>query len=162
MDHWRQIADFPGYSISTSGQVRKDSSGRILKLMTNQFDIVHAGLFRDGVQYKRSVAVLVVNAFHPPRLSPSCDTPINLDGDRTNNSVDNIYMRPRWFATKYFQQFKEPSRGYKIPIVDIESGEEFKTSWDAAITCGLLEKEIVLSMMNRTFVFPTFQRFRLL
>ena len=61
------------------------------------------------------------------------DTPINLDGDRHNNRVENLTWRPRWFAIKYNQQFRHP---YENPIpariMDLKTGEVSENSFQCA------------------------------
>ena len=162
MEHWKPVPEFPTYSVSNQGRIRNDSTGRIMALLVNQYGVVNVGFFCSGILYKRAVAKLVAKAFLPePKLS-SFDTPINLDGDRCNNQVDNLMWRPRWFAVKYNHQFHNDLRGFKKPIVDLKTGERFETSWDAAIKYGLLDREILVATMNNTYVWPTYQRFRVL
>lgn len=158
---WVQIDGFPGYSISYAGTVRNDYTGRFLALQRNQHGVIHAGLVLRGHQYKRAVAVMVAEAFLPPPTPETFDTPIHLDGDRSNNHVSNLMWRPRWFAIRYHQQFwrlKEPS----IPKVVQEkhTGERFHSSMEAATTFGLLDRDIFQSIVHRTVVWPTYQEFR--
>lgn len=162
MEEWRVVAEFPEYSISNLGRVMNNHTGRILVLTQNQYGVLQAGFFLDGVQYKRGVAKLVANNFLDPSALPAFDTPINLDGDRTNNAVYNLMWRPRWFAVKYHQQFKHYRTGIKTPIVEVKTGETFKNSFEAAKTFGLLDKEIYVATMNNTYVWPTYQVFRAL
>lgn len=163
MEVWREIRSFPGYLVGDEGHVKNEETGRYMTQLRNQHGVVHVGLTRDRVQYRRSVAVLVANAF-VDRLPgrEHFDTPINLDGDRSNNRVPNIMWRPRWFAVKYFNQFDNPYKGFTGPIEDTLTGEKFDSSWEAATKYGLLEKDIYLSILNRTYVVPTFQTFRTL
>lgn len=164
MAEWVEIEEFPGYSVSDEGQVANDHTGTVLSISTNQQGIPYVGLVssEDGVQYKRSVALLVANGFLPPPVPPHFDTPINLDGNRLNNCVWNLMWRPRWFAIKYHKQFHNSERGFIVPIEDVQTGERFKTSWQAAVKYGLLDKEIKIATINHTYVFPTGQRFRTL
>jgi hypothetical protein len=159
MERWKEIDLFPDYSVSNHGRVRTDKSGRILSLNQTQYGLVQVGLMRDGIQYHRSVPLLVAKAFLPP-LSGPFDTPINLDGNRLNNHVDNLAWRPRWFAIKYNQQFRYPyDNPITSPIVDVKTGEVSANSFECAKQYGLLEKDLVLSIINRTFVWPTYQEF---
>lgn len=161
-ENWKQIESFPGYSVSDNGRVRSDKSGSILALSQNQFGLLHVGMVRDGVQYHRSVPLLVAKAFIPPVSGPF-DTPINLDGNRHNNRVDNLMWRPRWFAIRYNQQFRYPYENpIETPIVDLKTGEVSNDSFDCAMRYGLLEQDLVLSISNRTYVWPTFQEFGVL
>jgi hypothetical protein len=162
MEDWRDIRFFPGYSVSTIGRVRNDDTGRMMTLMVNQSGVVNVGLTRSREQHRRAVALLVADAFIPRPIREAFDTPINLNGDRMNNTIDNLVWRPRWFAIKYIQQFKNNVRGFRVPVEEVRSGEQFPTSWEAAIKYGLLDREILIATVARTFVFPTNQKFRVL
>jgi hypothetical protein len=164
MEQWQQIPEFPNYSVGDQGNVRNDESGRFLAMQVNQRGLVNVGLTRGRIQFKRSVPLLVAQAFVPLAdiHSEEFDTPINVDGDRFNNCADNIMWRPFWFAMKYTQQFKRPPRGFRTPVEEVETKEWFPTSWDAAVKYGLLDIDIFLATVNRTFVWPTYQRFRTL
>lgn len=160
---WKPIKDFPGYSVSDTGLIRSDMSGRILAESENQYGLVCIGMVRDGVQYHRSVPLLVAKAFLTRhRVHGAFDTPINLDGNRHNNNVWNLAWRPRWFAVKYNRQFVHP---YHNPInaliEDVETGEVNNNSFECAIRYGLLEEDLVLSILNRTYVWPTYQMFQI-
>lgn len=157
---WEIIPDFENYSVSNFGRVRTNFSERILVTYANQSGLVQVGLMLNGKQYHRSVPLLVARAFIPQPSGPF-DTPINLDGDRHNNHVDNLVWRPRWFAVKYNRQFREPyENSINEPIQDIKNGEVSESSFECAKRYGLLEDEIVLSILNNTYVWPTYQRFR--
>jgi NUMOD4 motif len=161
-EQWSQIEDFPGYSVSDHGRVRTDRSGRILRLSVNQFGLLQVGMMRDGAQYHRSVPLLVAKAFLPELTGPF-DTPINLDGDRLNNHISNLAWRPRWFAIKYNQQFRHPyQNSIMAPVVDLKTGEISDNSFECAKRYGLLEQDLVLSILNRTYVWPTYQEFSIL
>lgn len=166
MEAWREIPEFPGYSVSDEGRVRNDQTGRILVLQINQTGVPNVGLVKrtDGIQSKRSVALLVASAFLEPHPHAQFDTPINLDGNRTNNHVSNLQWRPRWFAARYFDQFRNHNDRWHwpTPIEDEKTGERFEDSWAIVIKYGLLEQDIYLAMLNRTYVWPTYQTFRAL
>jgi hypothetical protein len=162
MEVWSPIDPFPGYLVSDHGRVMNEDTGRYLALLRNQRGIVHVGLMRNGVQHKCSVTTLVARTFLPPPPKPAFDSPINLDGDRANNGVANLLWRPRWFAVKYHQQFRNGVRGFPSPIEDLETGEQFKTSWDAATQYGLIDIHIKVAILNRERVWPTLQLYQLL
>lgn len=162
MHEWRSIESFPGYSVSDEGQVRNEDSGKIMSLLVNQYGVANVSLTRNRVQHKRSVSLLVCQAFHPKRPGEAFNTPINLNGDRLDNHACNLVWRPRWFAVKYFRQFKTEPVGIKRPIEEVDTEERFPTSWDAALKYGLLDLEILLAIVNHTHVWPTYQHFRVL
>jgi len=162
MIQWREIVEFPGYSVSDTGLVRNDVTDRIMAQTPNTRGIAIVGLMKRGDQRKRSVAVLVAEAFVTHLRSLEFDTPVHLDGNRFNNRADNLVWRPRWFAIKYSQQFLYGPQGIGRKIEEIKTGEIFESTWHAAVKYGLLEREIVFSIMRQTYVIPTFQTFRVL
>lgn len=161
-EEWRPIELFPDYEVSNHGRIRTNKSGRILQVNVNQYGLVQVGLMRDGVQRHRSVPLLVAKAFLSEPGGPF-DTPINLDGDRYNNRLENLTWRPRWFAIRYNRQFRYPYENHiSLPIEDIKTGEVSENSLECAKQYGLLESDVVLSIMNHTYVWPTYQEFRVL
>lgn len=161
-EEWRPIEGFPDYSVSNLGRIRADRTERLLALNENQFGVLQVGLMRGGVQYHRSVPLLVATAFIPKPSEPF-DTPINKNGDRTNNRVDNLLWRPRWFAIKYNRQFRHPfDNPITMRLIDLKSREISENSFECACRYGLLEQDIVLSVINRTYTWPTYQEFGVL
>jgi hypothetical protein len=162
LTEWRPIRDFPGYSVSDTGLVRNDEADRIMAMLVNQAGVVNVGLTRNRTQYKRAVALLVAKAFLEKPKIEIFDCAINLDGDRFNNHADNLAWRPRWFATKYFQQFQHDHFDIHFPVEEMDIQEKFDSPWEAAIRFGLLQVDVMLSALNQVSVWPTMQRFRLI
>lgn len=159
VENWKPIELFSGYSVSDQGNVRADRTERLLSLNVNQYGVLQVGLMRNGRQFHRSVPLLVAKAFLPPVGGPF-DTPINLNGDRSDNRVENLAWRPRWFAIKYNRQFRYPYESpILLPIVDLKTGELSENSLECAKRYGLLEIDLVMSILNRTYVWPTYQEF---
>lgn len=160
--NWVEVEGFPGYSVNPLGEVRKDSTRRVLHTRINQYGVPYVGLMRNWRQCIRSLPRLVAAAFIP-QPNEIFDTPINLNGDRTDCRVDNLMWRPRWYAIYYSNQFKDRyDNPINAAIRDAESGEEFTDSLSAACRFGLLEREVVLSILNYTLAWPTYQQFELL
>lgn len=160
-DDWRPVEGFPGYSVNPLGQISRDSTGRLLIPRFNQYGVPYVGLMRDWQQCSRSLPRLVARAFLP---SPSniFDTPIQIDGDRSNCRVDNLMWRPRWYAVLYNRQFEDRyDNPIEAPVRAVNEGERFPNSLEAACRYGLLEREVVLSVLNRTPAWPTYQYFEL-
>lgn len=159
VDEWVQIPVFPEYSVNRLGEVCRNSTGRILATKVNQYGVVYVGLMLNNRQRQRSVALLVATTFIPRAHAPM-DTPINLNGDRHDNRVENLAWRPRWYAVHYNRQFRHQyDNPIMVPIVDLETGTQYDDSWDCAISNGLLERDVVLSILNRTYTALTYQRF---
>jgi hypothetical protein len=157
---WVEIPEFPKYSVNALGQIRHTRFEREIRPQVNQYGVPYVCVYdRYGVQAKRSLALIVAQAFIPER-SPEFDTPINLDGDRLNCDTDNLMWRPRWFARRYHQQFRDPyPRPIDVPLRDLAGGHAFHNSYEVFTTFGLLERDLVLSIENRTYVWPTYQMF---
>lgn len=156
---WRQVPEFPRYSVSPDGDVRNDETGRILAQSINPQGVPIVGMMLDGKQYKRSVPVLVAELYLEEPEKETFDTPIHMDGNRSNCAVENLQWRPRWFAIFYHQQFHDEHEGFVVPIRNDDTGEEFPNSWEAALHYGLVERELVNSILQRTWVFPILHRF---
>ena len=95
---WKTIPDFPNYSVSDRGRIRRD--GRILKPRPghrNKAGIPfrwHVGLYRDGKSHTRHVHRLVLETFvgKPPEGMECCHN----DGDPANNRLENL----RWDTSR--------------------------------------------------------------
>jgi hypothetical protein len=160
-DDWRPVEGFPEYSINPLGQVVRESTGRLLRPRYNQDGVPYVGLMRGWQQCNRSLPRLVALTFLP-RVSEIFDTPIQRDGDPTNCRVDNLMWRPRWYAVRYKRQFETRyEHPLDVPVYAVNEGERFPNSLAAACFYGLLEREVVLSVLNRTPAWPTYQYFEL-
>lgn len=163
MENWESLDSmgFPGYMVSDEGAVKNERTGVLLKLSPNQYGVIRVGLMHreEGKQMTLSVLRLVANMFVQGK-SASFNTPINKDGDRNNNHATNVVWRPRWYAVKFFHQFEEfKTPLWKTKIYDVETSEEYDDSRAAACKHGLLEEEVMKSVVNGSPVFPTWQRF---
>lgn len=153
---------FPNYSVSDLGIVRNEHTGRVMHPSENQSGAYKIGMIHGTLnrQVTLSVAPIVAHAFLDRPANERFNTPINVNGVRSDNRADNLMWRPRWFAVKYHKQFLNDLRGFTIPIFEIHTDEHFETSWEAAVKYGLLDREIAIATLNRTYVFPTGQEFR--
>lgn len=162
MTNWKRITSFPTYSVSDTGLVRNDDTGRVLALRRNPHGIHYVGLMKGRRQHNISVARLVAEAFVS---KPSQDrdnkfnTPIHLNGHKDDLQAHNLMWRPYYFARLYHQQFaKGPSTAH--PVLELKTNERYSCPLIAAMAFGLLEKDIISSALNLTVVWPTFQQFR--
>jgi hypothetical protein len=159
LEEWRHLHEFPGYMISNYGRVVRTQSELIKVASLNQQGIPNVIFMKNGLSYRRGVALLVAQYFLPSPMRPNFDTPINKDGDRTNNRADNLEWRPRWFAIQYHQQFREPLRVLGR-VQEAREGIEFDSIRECAKYYGLLEKDLIECVHNWTPVFPTWQLFQ--
>lgn len=160
-EEWAPIEDFPGYEISTQGRVITTATDHIKVATQNQFHVPSVLLAKAGQYYRRSVPLLVASTFIP-KPAKHFDTPINLNGDRMDNRVENLAWRPRWFAIRYHQQFSEDYiPAYSKPVQDAHTLQMYENTHHAAIENGLLDTEVWLAILNRTVTFPTNQKFQM-
>lgn len=157
---WRPIPEFPKYSVNSEGYIRNEESGNRMAMSVNQSGIVYVRLTKNCIQYARGVALLVAGVYIKDKPNKNFDCAVNLDGDRFNNRAANLVWRPRWFATKYFQQLDEAHFEDPYPIEELNTLEQFKNPWDASKKYGLLQADVLLSICNGTMVWPTKQTFR--
>jgi NUMOD4 motif len=159
-ERWNDLVEFPSYSVSDHGRVLNTRTGFYIKPTKNTRGLAIVGLMKSGIQHKRSLGLLVADAFLSRLDNPAFDTPINLDGDRMNNHYTNLMWRPLWFARKYSQQFTDGHPTFDQPIEDVETREIYPTSMHASVANGVLDLEVYVSMINNTYVWPTGQVFR--
>lgn len=155
----KPIPGFPNYEVTSFGRVFNVRTGREMALSPTEIGVLTVGLVYDHVQYRRSVKVLVARAFVPGE-SPKLNTPIQLDGNRNNLYANNIVWRPRWLAWEYARQFRDPPVWFfNGPIVDVIDGAIYDSIIEAALMTGTLCKDINLSIVNKTRVFPTGEQY---
>lgn len=158
-EEWATIKEFPNYEVSNLGNVRNAKFDRPVAVTYNGAGVAIVGLMDSTKQNTRSVKVLVAEAWLPKK-NPLFNTPINLDGDSSNNSVENLAWRPRWFAWKYHQQFDivDVYTDTK-PIRDVKTGVVYSDIAEAGLVNGLLFSELEISVTNRIPVFPIWHNF---
>lgn len=153
---FREIPGFPGYAVSSLGRIQNTNTGRDMRIGRNGRGISMVGMMFAGVQYKRSVALLVAQAFLDLPPHESFDSVIHLNGDKTHCAASNLMWRPLWFAGRYHQQFgRVESLRFLTPVHCIETDEWFENSEHMAKTYGLLERDIVRSFIDGDMIWPT-------
>lgn len=162
MQNWKRIPQFPTYSVSDTGLVRNDDTGRIMAIRKNPHGVYYVGLMKGKKQHNLSLSRLVAEAFvsRPAQdREGRFNNPIHLNGHKDDNHAHNLMWRPYAFAVKFQQQFaKGPSTA--SPILELKTQERYSCPLIAAMAFGLLESDIISSAVNRTFTWPTFQEFR--
>ncbi|MGB4819126.1 MAG: hypothetical protein WBP33_08420 [Saprospiraceae bacterium] len=160
---WYELEEFPDYAVSEQGDIANIKTGIPRKLSINGQGIVKITLYDTRKQLvTRSVARMVAEAFVPKPDQEIFDTPIHMDGELTNCRADNLVWRPRWFAIKYHRQFRNPefhiARG---TFIDIDSEEVYDSIKDICVRNGVFWQDVIKCVTEETFVFPTYQKFRL-
>lgn len=159
MEQWRTIEDFPNYEVSSEGRIRNADTGYILSCFPNGRGIYQVVMQRDGRNNARAVHKLVANAFVETEYRDyrGDEVPIHIDGDRTNNSAENLAWKPLWFAVKRTRQNRRTLPLDDRPVVIVETGEVYENSLECARAIDGLE-ELVL---NTAMAGPTTTYMRL-
>lgn len=110
---WRSL-DFMGhgnYDVSNQGRVRKHgkTSTRLMKLRQTSSGPAYVGLSVNGVTDTHAVAKLVLDAFRETRRSFKNSYVLHLDGDRTNDHIDNLRWTTRGNAIRYHRSYIQES-----------------------------------------------------
>lgn len=87
-EQWKEIAGFPKYRVSNTGEIRSEYSNSILIPFETNSGYLQVHLSEGGKRFKRYIHRLVAEAFVP---NPDAKPHVNhIDGNRHNNSFDNI------------------------------------------------------------------------
>lgn len=162
MENPKVIDGFPEYLVDVDGTIYTERTGLKRRPSRTGTGNIKVTLYRDGVPHTRSVALLVAKAHLYNDYDPEIfDTPIHLDNDETNNHVDNLAWRPRWFALAYRRQYWNVEFRYaKIRVEELPLGIEYETPMEVCQKYGLLFVEVLNSCTTREEVFPTRKFFR--
>jgi hypothetical protein len=161
-ERWARLSDYPTYAVSTRGQISNIKRDTLVRPKLNQQGIPNVSLYEDGHRFTKAVGLLVAQTFIP-RVYDYFNSPLNLDGVKTNCEVDNLLWRPRGYVRKYLSQVAEPYfHEAAIPTRELSSGEEYETYKQASIANGLRYTDIQASCITRAPSRITFQRFELI
>lgn len=159
----KPLEDFPRYCIQDDGSVYLDDYGRLKKRRPSltpdgQTKIT---LYRHGVAYTRSLALLVAKAHVYNDWDPEIfNTPIHLNNDLADNRAVNLAWRPRWFALKYQRQYwNEEYRFERIAIRDRKTGERYGSLREVCQKYGLLYVDVLNSCTRNEPCFPVWREF---
>lgn len=159
---WKEINGFPGYEISSNGNVRcfRNFKGtitnkyRLLKPILNKDDYFYVDLYTiDHKQVHKRIHRLVADAF----LGPEENMVVNhINGDKHDNRVKNL----EWVTPKENSRLASETGLYKTkPIKIKETGEVFKSIKDCAEYINAHPSDIshVLSGANKSYKGLTFE-----
>lgn len=145
---WVELDEFPNYSVSNMGEVVNIKTGTPIKPSRNQNNVPKVTLQKQRIATTISLAVLVATTFVPGKID-YYDTPIHLDGNRSNCRADNLVWRPRWYAIKYHRQFMmDDFYRSSMRVQDVETGLIFDTPREAALYFGAYYLDIVMGAVS--------------
>ena len=89
-EEWRSINCYINYQVSNVGRVRNSKTGRILKPNLGSNGYFMVGLSKNGGVKTHMIHQLVAREFlRNPNDKPCID---HIDGNKTNNSLDNLRL----------------------------------------------------------------------
>lgn len=143
MENWKNIDEYPNYSVSNLGNIRNDKRGKLLKLSMNTWGYCTVSLYKNGIERRLSVHRLVAMSFIANPLNKKEVNHIN--GNKRDNSTDNLEWMTRSENMKHATDnglldikkcySKSPKiKGKKIQVYEKETGEAlvFKNGAKAA------------------------------
>ena len=148
--------DFMGYDnydVSNQGRVRKHNktSTRLMMVRTTPAGHAYTRLTADGVQSTHSIAKLVLEAFRAPKLVDEANYILHLDGDRTNNHIDNLRWTTRGNAIRYHRSYIRESKSKyctQRPLIEMSSRQLYKSVLEAARELAIPPIDIYNQCMN--------------
>lgn len=133
---WKQYRD-THYSVSNTGQVRNDKTGRILKPRVNDNGYCFVGIDGKALRVHRLVAELFIpNPDNLPQIN-------HKDFDKTNNSMDNL----EWCDNRYNKTYSTGK-----PVEQLKDGEvvaRYPSLQAAADKLGIQRQNISGSIKHR-------------
>lgn len=161
---WKPIPGFSHYSVSNFGRIEKTTTGRLMRMSPNQTGHLKINLIADadGLQYTRSVAVLVAQSFVEAPHS-SCTEVVLLDGNLTNTAAHNLVWRPPGYAYDYARQIHtpQPNQYMVLPIINNMLGIEYASIYDCGMSEGLLFEALWTAVHTGRPLFPNWHTYRL-
>ena len=144
---------YGNYDVSNTGQVRKHTQKctRLMKLRRTASGHTFIGLTANGVQKSYTVAKLVLEATGTPKKSPMHKYILHLDGDRTNNRLDNLRWTNKKTAIRYRRSYIRESQSKDRttrPVIEMNSERLYKSIMDAAQIHGIPPIDILNQCRN--------------
>lgn len=115
-EKWQPITDFPPYSISSLGRLKKGGRGKPLKFRKGKKSYPVYDFIVDGLKTAKRIDELVLEAFKT-KPEESASFPIHLDKNIQNNALANL----KWGTAK------------QASLHNLEGGSKFKLTDDQVL-----------------------------
>lgn len=146
---WRVIEGFPNYSVSKQGEVRNNTTSRILAYRKTGSGYFKVTLCRSGEKFDYYIHRIVAQTFIPNKFNkPEIN---HIDGNKRNNSVSNLewatrkenithlynYLDSTEMRRKMGNSRKGERNGASHKVIRIEDGKIYSCISDAARDIGV-------------------------
>lgn len=111
---WKEIKDFPNYSVSDKGEIKNNKRNKKLSIAYNQDGYAIVQLWKNNKGYMRRVHRLVLEAFSPIENSEKYEVN-HKDCNIKNNSLDNL----EWCTSKENTDYRlslNHKRGKRVQV----------------------------------------------
>ena len=111
---WKEIKDFPNYSVSDKGEIKNNKRNKKLSIAYNQDGYAIVQLWKNNKGYMRRVHRLVLEAFSPIEDSEKYEVN-HKDCNIKNNSLDNL----EWCTSKENTDYRlslNHKRGKRVQV----------------------------------------------
>ena len=145
-EEWREIEEFPHYSISNYGRVKHQDrvEARRISVSDKGFPIVTLFGADSKTRYLRQINKLVANAFLDPPHYEDENAVWHIDGDLLNCRAENL----RWETRSRVLEWNDMHRNGRPRLVtprvkNNRTGTVYENAYECAMDEGVLESAIV-------------------
>lgn len=118
-EEWAEVRDYPGYAVSTNGQIMNVRTNAVLRPRNNSYGYTKVALRKDGETHEVYVHHLVARAFITGYYS---GVHIYHANENSDNSVNNLRFKR---GVRMGRLDRNPKRALSRRIRIVETGEIF-------------------------------------
>lgn len=130
---WRKVEGYENYSVSNTGLVRNDLNGKPIIPYTTSTGYLRLHLCNNGAEKNHLVHRLVAQAFIPN--PDNLDTVDHINGDKTDNRVENLQWLSNQDNTKRFWNGISEERREKIKRFLVGNANRYRKSVSKPVIC---------------------------
>lgn len=136
---WKQINNYPNYSVSDAGLVKRNNTNNLLKPWSNSRGYLYVSLSKNGRIKKFAIHRLVATAF---LIKKDQDTEVNhLDENKKNNFSSNLewvdHKTNLNYGTHNLRMTKTIiSKKLGKPVIQFDKKGNYIKRWNSAGECG--------------------------
>lgn len=134
--NWKQIDNFPNYSVSDTGLVKSNVSNKLISIWTKKNGYCQVTLHRNGKKKNLYVHRLVATAFI--NNDQSLSDVNHIDENKKNNSVNNLEWLDHKKNCNYGRRNFKVSQKLSKPVIQIDLNGKIVNRFSSLIS---VEKE---------------------